>query len=72
MASVSRKQTPGPLIMVLQLFGASWARGSIRVYATACCRNNWRANYNVGDFHPAFSLIFLGAPYIEQLRGTPG
>ncbi|MGH9398949.1 MAG: chromate efflux transporter, partial [Thermoanaerobaculia bacterium] len=62
--------TPGPLIMVLQFVGymAGWNHpegmtpaGSAAVGALA---TTW------ATFLPCFVLIFLGAPYIEVLRGN--
>lgn len=62
--------TPGPLIMVLQFVGfmAGWNHpegmtpgGSAVVGALA---TTW------ATFLPCFFFIFLGAPYIERLRGS--
>ena len=52
--------TPGPVdhgAAIRRLHGRVAASGR---FATACCRNNWRANYNVGDFHTLLSLDLPG------------
>jgi chromate transporter len=61
--------TPGPLIMVLQFVGflGGWNQpGSLPPLAAATLGafiSTWTT------FVPCFLFIFLGAPYIEQLRG---
>ena len=63
--------TPGPLIMVVQFVGylaahrhpgalTPWAAGTLAALLTT-----WVT------FAPCFLWIFLGAPYVEQLRGSP-
>jgi chromate transporter len=64
--------TPGPLIMVLQFVGfmGAWNHpGGLSPLAAATAGafiTTW------ATFLPCFLLIFLGAPYIEQLRGNKG
>lgn len=64
--------TPGPLIMVLQFVGfmGGWnhpGQFSPLVAATAgALITTWMT------FVPCFLWIFLGAPYIERLRGNRG
>jgi chromate transporter len=63
--------TPGPLIMVLQFVGflaAYRAPGALPPLAAATLGGllaTWVT------FAPCFLWIFLGAPYIERLRGAP-
>jgi chromate transporter len=63
--------TPGPLIMVLQFVGfmGAWQHPeglSPLVAATlGALLTTW------ATFTPCFLWIFLGGPYIEQLRGNP-
>jgi len=63
--------TPGPLIMVLQFVGfmGAWQHPeglSPLVAATiGALITTW------ATFTPCFLWIFLGGPYIEQLRGNP-
>jgi chromate transporter len=62
--------TPGPLIMVVQFvafLGAYCDPGSLNVWAAAllgALLTTWVT------FVPCFLFIFLGAPYIERLRGN--
>ena len=62
--------TPGPLIMVVQFvafIGAYRAPGSLDPWVAAvlaACLVTWVT------FVPCFLWIFLGAPYIEALRGN--
>ena len=64
--------TPGPLIMVLQFVGflGGWNHpgslppllaGTLGALITTWC-----------TFAPSFAFIFLGAPYLEQMRGNAG
>ena len=62
--------TPGPLIMVLQNIGfiAGWNNaGDVNqtFYAITCALLTTYAT-----FLPSFMFIFIGAPYIEKLRGN--
>lgn len=62
--------TPGPLIMVLQNIGfiAGWNNsGDVNqtFYAIICALLTTYAT-----FLPSFMFIFIGAPYIEKLRGN--
>jgi chromate transporter len=62
--------TPGPLIMVVQFVGflAGFREGGFDpiVGAVICgLLATW------ATFVPSFLFIFLGAPYVEQLRGRP-
>jgi len=62
--------TPGPLIMVLQFVGfvAAWnhpeAMGATASAVIGALVTTWTT------FLPCFVFIFLGAPYIEVLRGN--
>ena len=62
--------TPGPLIMVLQFVGflGGWNRpGALSPLVAAtlgAAMTTWTS------FVPCFLWIFIGAPYIEQLRGN--
>ncbi|MGZ8400691.1 MAG: chromate efflux transporter, partial [Methyloceanibacter sp.] len=62
--------TPGPLIMVLQFVGflaAFRSPGALNPYAAgvfASVLTTWVT------FTPCFLWIFLGAPYVERLRGN--
>jgi chromate transporter len=64
--------TPGPLIMVLQFvafLGAYRDPGSLDPWAAAvlgAMLTTWVT------FVPAMLLVFLGAPYVERLRGNSG
>ena len=62
--------TPGPLIMVLQNIGfiAGWnnpGAANQTMFAVICAL---LATY--ATFLPSFMFIFIGAPYIEKLRGN--
>jgi chromate transporter len=62
--------TPGPLIMVLQNIGflAGWNNAgefNQTLFAVICALLTTYAT-----FLPSFMFIFLGAPYIERLRGN--
>jgi chromate transporter len=62
--------TPGPLIMVLQFVGflAGWnhANGMHQTTSAVVCA----LLTTYATFLPSFFFIFLGAPYIEELRGN--
>ena len=64
--------TPGPLIMVVQFvafMGAYSDPGSLDPWAAAVLASlltTWVT------FVPSFMFIFLGAPYVERLRGNKG
>ena len=63
--------TPGPLIMVLQFVGflAAWSHPEgMRPLASGVLG---AALTTYATFLPSFLFIFLGAPYIEALRGNP-
>jgi chromate transporter len=62
--------TPGPLIMVLQFIGfmAGWNHPEGLTPATSGVTGALVATY--ATFLPSFFFIFLGAPYIEVLRGN--
>jgi chromate transporter len=62
--------TPGPLIMVLQFIGfmAGWNAGSAEnqtSLAIVCALLT-----TIATFLPSLMFIFVGAPYIEKLRGN--
>jgi len=62
--------TPGPLIMVLQNIGfiAGWnnaGEANQTIFAIICALLTTFAT-----FLPSFMFIFIGAPYIEKLRGN--
>ena len=64
--------TPGPLILVVQFVGflgrvprPGRARRRWSPACSARCSTTWVT------FVPCFLWIFLGAPYIERLRGEP-
>jgi chromate transporter len=65
--------TPGPLIMVLQNIGflAGWNNAPENVnqtfFAIICALLT-----TYSTFLPSFMFIFIGAPYIEKLRGNKG
>jgi chromate transporter len=61
--------TPGPLIMVLQFVGfmAAWNHPEGLSPATSAVVGGLVTTYTT--FLPSFLFIFLGAPYIEVLRG---
>ena len=64
--------TPGPLIMVVQFVafvGAYRNPGDLDPWVAAVLASllvTWVT------FVPCFLFIFLGAPYVERLRGTTG
>ena len=64
--------TPGPLIIVLQFVGflaASRGSGgapSLMLGFAGAALTTW------ATFAPSFLWIFVGAPYVERLRGRPG
>ena len=62
--------TPGPLIMVLQFIGfmAGWNNPQGMTQAGSAITGALIATYCT--FLPGFFFIFLGAPYIEVLRGN--
>ncbi|MGH9941576.1 MAG: chromate transporter [Pyrinomonadaceae bacterium] len=62
--------TPGPLIMVLQFVGfmAGWNNPQGLTPATSAVVGALVTTYTT--FLPCFVFIFLGAPYIEKLRGN--
>lgn len=63
--------TPGPLIMVLQFVGfmAGWNNPVVGMGQTASAVLGALVTTYV-TFLPSFLFIFLGAPYIEYLRGN--
>src|SRR5262249_31865832 len=62
--------TPGPLIMVLQFIGfmAGWNHPEGLTPATSGVTGALVTTY--ATFLPCFFFIFIGAPYIEVLRGN--
>ena len=62
--------TPGPLIMILQFVGfmAGWNNPQGLDQTTSAVLGALVTTY--ATFLPCFLLIFLGAPYIEVLRGN--
>ena len=62
--------TPGPLIMVLQFVGfmAGWNNPQVLSQTTSAVVGALVTTYTT--FLPCFLFIFLGAPYIEVLRGN--
>ena len=62
--------TPGPLIMVLQFVGfmAAWNHPGDMGQAASAVLGGLVTTYTT--FLPCFFFIFLGAPYIEVLRGN--
>jgi chromate transporter len=62
--------TPGPLIMVLQFVGfmAGWNHPGGMSRTASAVSGALLTTY--ATFLPCFILIFLGAPYIEVLRGN--
>jgi len=62
--------TPGPLIMVVQFIGflAGWNYPGILTPLGGAMIGSLVATYFT--FLPCFFFIFLGAPYIEKLRGN--
>jgi chromate transporter len=64
--------TPGPLIMVLQFVGflAAWRHAAPLTPLAAAIAGSVITTWVT--FVPCFLWIFLGAPYIEALRGRAG
>jgi chromate transporter len=62
--------TPGPLIMVLQFVGfmAAWNHPQGMTPAASAVTGALVTTYTT--FLPCFFFIFLGAPYLETLRGN--
>ncbi len=62
--------TPGPLIMVLQFVGfmAGWNNAGAMNQLSSAITGALITTYVT--FLPCFLFIFLGAPYIEKLRGN--
>ena len=62
--------TPGPLIMVLQFIGfmAAWNNAQGMNQTASAITGALVTTY--ATFLPCFIFIFLGAPYIEVLRGN--
>lgn len=62
--------TPGPLIMVLQFIGfmAGWNNPEMMAQTPSAILGALIATYTT--FLPCFIFIFIGAPYIEVLRGN--
>jgi chromate transporter len=62
--------TPGPLIMVLQFMGfmAAWNNPQGLSLGISAVTGALLTTYTT--FLPSFVFIFLGAPYIEKLRGN--
>ncbi|MEJ5377397.1 MAG: chromate efflux transporter [bacterium] len=63
--------TPGPLIMVVQFVGflAGWNMPGSFSPVAAAVFSSLAATYFT--FLPSFFFIFMGAPYMERLRGNP-
>ncbi|HZM69285.1 MAG TPA: chromate efflux transporter [Candidatus Cryosericum sp.] len=66
------ESTPGPLIMVLQFIGfmAGWNHPGAGPQATEAVLSAFVTTWTT--FLPCFVFIFLGAPWIEVLRGHQG
>ncbi len=62
--------TPGPLILVLQFVGFLGAWGSPAPFSPLVAATLGAALTTWITFVPGFLFIFLGAPYIEALRGS--
>lgn len=64
--------TPGPLIMVLQFVGfmAGWNAGATTNAAQTTDAIIAALLTTFATFLPCFVFVFLGAPYIERLRGN--
>jgi chromate transporter len=62
--------TPGPLILVLQFVGFLGGWHQPETLSPALAATLSAALVTWVTFTPAFLFIFLGAPYIEQLRGN--
>jgi chromate transporter len=69
------ESTPGPLILVVQFVGfvaAYQAVGAVTGHGAALLAGVLGALITVWvTFAPCFLWIFLGAPYVESLRGNP-
>src|SRR5437762_13578696 len=63
--------TPGPLIMVLQFVGFMGAWQHPEGLAPLVAATIGALLTTWATFTPCFLWIFLGGPYIEQLRGNP-
>jgi chromate transporter len=63
--------TPGPLIMVVQIVGfiAAYRHADVSSPIAAGIAGSLLASWVT--FVPSFLWIFLGAPYVERLRGEP-
>lgn len=63
--------TPGPLIMVVQFVGflAAYRHAGVSFPIAAGIAGSLLASWVT--FVPSFLWIFLGAPYVERLRGEP-
>jgi chromate transporter len=63
--------TPGPLIMVLQFVGfvAGWSNPEEMSPLASAVLGALVTTY--ATFLPCFLFIFLGAPYVEVIRGNP-
>lgn len=62
--------TPGPLIMVLQFVGFMAAWNNPQGMSTTSSAIVGALVTTYATFLPCFMFIFLGAPYIERLRGN--
>ncbi len=62
--------TPGPLVLVLQFVGFLGAWGSPAPFSPLVAATLGAALTTWITFVPSFLFIFLGAPYIEALRGS--
>lgn len=62
--------TPGPLIMVLQFVGFIGAWNTPGGLSPACSAVVGALLTTYATFLPSFFFIFVGAPYIEVLRGN--
>ncbi len=65
------ESTPGPLIMVVQFVGFMAAFGSSSGLDPLVAGVVGGLLVTWVTFAPSFAWIFLGAPYVEQLRGRP-
>jgi len=71
MGSAWAETTPGPLIMVLQFVGFMAAFRDPGALPPMLARHARRPACNLGDRStPCFLWIFLGAPFVEVLRGN--
>src|SRR5258708_9251810 len=64
--------TPGPLIMVLQFVGFMAAYRDPGTLSPMLAGTLGGLLGALGTFSPCFLWIFVGAPYIEKLRGNKG